>query len=980
MRTTCRDRLDAPPMTRGRTALVAAVALLASLLTVLVPSATVAASGDLDSSWGSSGIVTTVFNSGGDDEAFATAVDAAGRVVVAGKSYDGSTSPHMALARYSRDGTLDTSFSTDGQVVVPSVFGAGNTNGDQANALLIDSSGNILVGGFASDSNGNGALAVARYDTDGNLDTTYGTSGFSTVVVGQNGAYNSVNAMAFQPDGKVILAGTWLEGWVIARLTTGGVLDTTFNPSGPQPGTIRPALGDADADNAYAVTIQPLPGPAFRIVVGGSGAAPPAAAGNFREDWELVALTSSGVLDLTFGTAGKVRTDMGGDGDAVSSLLTQPDGKIVASGPSAAGSTSFAVARYDTTGALDAGFGTNGTTTVGSHDAGSYRTGLGRLEDGSLMVTTTDLSGRVIVGKLSSNGSLDAGFGTGGTVVTDIAAGATDYGSAMALDANGRTVVAGATITPSGVSRWFVAKYFDTDAPGITISPSNATSCDGSATFQAAATGASPLNYRWQVSTDSGATFDNLTNGANVSGATSGTLNLQNLTGADTGNRYRAVISNGGGTSTTAAAILTIGSAPTITTNPESISVSNGALVEFSADASGTPAPTVLWERSTDGGATFTPMAERIPSKSLAFTASTADDGNQYRARFSNSCGAVATDPATLRVTPVTAHQLVISEFRLEGPGGAGDWYVNLYNGTADPVNLLGWSVRLTRVLGGDLIIEFDTSRVVPPGKSFLLAGTDYSLDSYAVPDYRLDASLDPDSGVRIAGPDFTVTDAAGMVGSTPQLREGAGLTRPTNAGGAQLALTRRYSAGVPVDTDNNAADFTVVATDADTDNHGVGAVLGAPAPRNLASLPNRNDILRSYLFDPSKTAAQAPNRVVAGTTLTVRREIRNQSTTETIHSLRLRITSLTTYGNTTASQAILRMISSSDETVSGKSVKGITLDAPPSAASGGGVGSSLTVPLGAAGLAPGESVNVAIVLRIERTGSFSFGYNAEAN
>ena len=118
-----------------------------------------------------------------------------------------------------------------------------------------------------------------------------------------------------------------------------------------------------------------------------------------------------------------------------------------------------------------------------------------------------------------------------------------------------------------------------------------------------------------------------------------------------------------------------------------------------------------------------------------------------------------------------------------------------------------------------------------------------------------------------------------------------------------------------------------------------------------------------------------------AGTgTLTVRRKITNVSATQTITALRLRFTSITTYGNTTASQAILTVRSSSDETVGGKSVTGLILDQPPNQdASGGGLNSSLTVPLPSGGLAPGQPVNVDIVFHAVRGGSFSFGYNAEA-
>jgi hypothetical protein len=90
-------------------------------------------------------------------------------------------------------------------------------------------------------------------------------------------------------------------------------------------------------------------------------------------------------------------------------------------------------------------------------------------------------------------------------------------------------------------------------------------------------------------------------------------------------------------------------------------------------------------------------------------------------------------------------------------------------------------------------------------------------------------------------------------------------------------------------------------------------------------------------------------------------------------------LTSVTTFGNTTASQAILEAESSSNETVGGQPVEGVTLEQPPSQPAGGGLNSSWSVPLPSGGLSPGQSVNVDLVFHVVRGGSFSFGYNAEA-
>ena len=231
--------------------------LLASAVVVLAPTPALAAAGDLDSSWNGTGTaITPVSAANGFDDAYATAVQPDGKVVVAGKAQSGSGKPQMAIARFTAGGALDTTFDSDGTVVVPPVFGSGDTNGDQANAVAVTGAGRILVAGYASHANGDGALAVAAYTSNGAPDTTFGTNGITTVVVGAGGAYNSVNAMTLQPDGKVVLAGTWAGGWVVARVDGSGVLDTSFNSAGGQPGTRQLDLGDEIADNPYAVAMD----------------------------------------------------------------------------------------------------------------------------------------------------------------------------------------------------------------------------------------------------------------------------------------------------------------------------------------------------------------------------------------------------------------------------------------------------------------------------------------------------------------------------------------------------------------------------------------------------------------------------------------------------------------------------------------------------------------------------------------------------
>ncbi len=193
-----------------------------------------------------------------------------------------------------------------------------------------------------------------------------------------------------------------------------------------------------------------------------------------------------------------------------------------------------------------------------------------------------------------------------------------------------------------------------TTAPQVTTQPANQSVTAGqTATFTAAASGTPTPTVQWKVSTDGGVSFSPLT------GATSGTYSFATVAGDD-GNRYEAVFTNSVTSVTSSAATLTVTSAPTapvVTTQPQNQSVTAGQTASFVAAASGSPAPTVQWEVSTDGGATFHSVFGAT-STTLSISGTTvAQNGSRYRAVFTNSGGSVPTNAATLAVsqyTPVT--------------------------------------------------------------------------------------------------------------------------------------------------------------------------------------------------------------------------------------------------------------------------------------------------------------------------------------
>lgn len=185
-------------------------------------------------------------------------------------------------------------------------------------------------------------------------------------------------------------------------------------------------------------------------------------------------------------------------------------------------------------------------------------------------------------------------------------------------------------------------------APAITKQPNNALVVEGhAATFEAAASGSPTPTVQWQSSLNGGLTWKN------VSGATNTTLTVNNVKAAESNTEYRAIFKNVLGEATTNAATLTVAAAPSITKQPSSITVTEGEYAVFEATASGSPNPEVQWEVSTNSGATWSPIPEANYDQYAVSSTKGSEDGNEYRATFTNIAGSTATAAATLTVQAV---------------------------------------------------------------------------------------------------------------------------------------------------------------------------------------------------------------------------------------------------------------------------------------------------------------------------------------
>jgi hypothetical protein len=184
-----------------------------------------------------------------------------------------------------------------------------------------------------------------------------------------------------------------------------------------------------------------------------------------------------------------------------------------------------------------------------------------------------------------------------------------------------------------------------TTAPTITANPANESVTAGAgASFSAAAGGTPPPSVQWQVSTDGGSSW------SDVAGASADSYELS-APSADNGYQYRAIFTNSAGSATTSAATLTVTAAapsgPVVTSNPVDDTVADGDSASFDATASGSPAPSVQWQLSSDGGESWNNIGG-ASSDSYSFTSSAGENGYEYRAVFTNDLSSATSSAATL--------------------------------------------------------------------------------------------------------------------------------------------------------------------------------------------------------------------------------------------------------------------------------------------------------------------------------------------
>jgi len=307
----------------------------------------------LDASFGGGdGIVITSIGDGGYAICRSITIDTAGKILIGGHAADSLFEDHFLLARYNSDGSLDPTFGEGKGYVITRV---GDDVGSHGRAVAMDATGNILLAGYTDDWDGHNHFALARYTSDGSLDPTFGDGdGIVITDIDPDGHDAHCKTMVIDPEGRILLGGeTWDASYdsdfALARYNSDGSLDTTF---GEGKGYVITPYFDGGYDSGTCVLMDAT---GKILLTGYAVELPPDEEYDFGSPsyayFALARYNSDGSLDTTFGGGdGIITTLVGETGYAhCKSAVIHSIGKIVLAGyaEDASGNYDFALARYD---------------------------------------------------------------------------------------------------------------------------------------------------------------------------------------------------------------------------------------------------------------------------------------------------------------------------------------------------------------------------------------------------------------------------------------------------------------------------------------------------------------------------------------------------------------------------------------------------------------------------------------------------------
>jgi uncharacterized delta-60 repeat protein len=376
-----------------------------------------------------------VISLGVEDRIQSLFVEADGKYLVAGYATSTAGGSDLMTARLNTDATLDTGFG---------IGGIRLTNLDQANLTPIStrtlSDGSVLVlGSIGADASGTtGRWAVWRLRADGTLQTGFGVGGYAV-----DSAAVSATPVGFvmQNDGGIVI----VTQTTMVRLTAFGLPDTSFNGTGSMSLDLT----------ATSVTLDLF----GRIVVAGTKSISGA------DQFAVRRFNSNGSNDAFFGSGGLTTVDLGTGHDRAAAITITADNKILVAGLANLSSPDFGLVRLDTNGFLDSSFSGDGIAveSLGADDAAMS---ILVLPDGKIVVGGRSGGDSALV-RYSVNGTLDAGFGTGGKLIRDF--GDDDLVRGVLRQSNGKLLVLGVRHTLGVSSETFVARLLADGSPDATF-------------------------------------------------------------------------------------------------------------------------------------------------------------------------------------------------------------------------------------------------------------------------------------------------------------------------------------------------------------------------------------------------------------------------------------------------------------------------------------------------------------------------------
>jgi len=397
--------------------------------------------GSVDNTFGDNGKVVTDFN-GTASIIWSLALQSDGKIVAAGTADNGNKD--FAVARYNDDGTPDLSFNLTGKIISDFSFY------DWPRSVKVSPDGKIYVGGQSYDGNGYPRFTIVCYTSNGAFDPNFNAGqGYTVVSFGQS--YDILTNIEVQADGKIIATGQTTtdgaDGLIeLIRLNTDGTIDNGFGSNGN--GLITTGI-NSGYDESDCISVQTD----GKIFIGGYNSY---FTSNIELRYTAFRFNSNGTPDDQFGSNGQISDFIPGAYYFYNSIFEQNDGKILAlsesNGPT---NNRLFLSRFNSNGTPDNSFGQNGR-----HEF-DYSDGAWQFQpDGKILRMSSTFSANgdadIMLIRYNMDGSIDAGFGNAGTVITDLGNNESCYTAAFLPD--GRFIIGGLSRDNNG-SDFLLVRY-----------------------------------------------------------------------------------------------------------------------------------------------------------------------------------------------------------------------------------------------------------------------------------------------------------------------------------------------------------------------------------------------------------------------------------------------------------------------------------------------------------------------------------------